>query len=874
MIRLRVLVVRMAGLFGRRGRDRALDEELQAHLDALTDEYIARGMTADAARRAAGRAFGGLERVKEAYRDQRGLPLFDAIAQDVRFAVRLLARRPGFTLAAAGILALGIGVNTTFFTLVNAICIRGLPVERPGNVLFITTLDARGLPSGMSYPDFQDARGHVTRFRALAAYADAPMTIGDDGRAADQVTGTYVSAGTFALLGRRPVLGRELEPGDDRRGGPPVALLSHALWWSRYARNPAIVGRTVNVNGVPTTVVGILAERFRFPVNSDVWLPLAGMPGVADRARDARGLSVIGRVAESSSVDDARAELDALGARLAASYPATNRDTRIRALPINDQFNGRITDAVWIAFMTAGVIVLIVASANAANLFLLRSTARARELAIRTSIGATPGRLVRQLLVECTLFSALGGGLGLLMSVLAVRLLASTVPSGAPLPFWIEFVLDRRVLAVVIAASVMSVFACGLLPGIQSAALRVPRVLCGSGQLGVSNRRTRWWTSGFLALEFGLAFVLVANVALASRSALDWDATRVFDMAPLLTASIALPGPSYPSAAERRAFYDALLGQVHAISGVGSATLSSHLPLGGATRRQLVVGDSQPTPVQVVAADGTYFDTIGLSVVRGRSFTPSDDASRTDDVLVNQRFANVFFPGREILGTRVQLSASGKPEPEAWRTIVGIVPTVRQWSSDDGVPMVYQSFRGESPATAVLIVRVTGGEPSAVAPAVREAVRQLDANLALHRTMSLGTAIHESRWNGRISNAIIITISTIALVLALAGLIVVTAHSITERTREIGLRIAVGAGPFRIVRLVLRRALVQLGAGLALGVAMLVGLGSIFPMPSTEDDARILLAVIVFIALVGLAACVLPALRAARVDPVHALRSE
>jgi hypothetical protein len=278
--------------------------------------------------------------------------------------------------------------------------------------------------------------------------------------------------------------------------------------------------------------------------------------------------------------------------------------------------------------------------------------------------------------------------------------------------------------------------------------------------------------------------------------------------------------------------------------------------------------------VLLVTAGSVFFESIGVRVFRGRSFTPRDGLPGEHNVLVNQRFANDYFPGLDVLGKRVRLSSAGGPDAAVIRTIVGVTPDVRQWSSDDGVPMVYEPFRGEAPTSAVLIVRVATGEPAALAPAVRETVRRLDANLALHRTMPLAQALHESRWNGRISNVIIMTISTIALALALVGLVVVTAHSVTERTREIGLRIAVGARSFSIVRLVLRRAIVQLAVGLALGVALLFVLGSIFPMPSTMDDARILATVIVIIAVAGAAACVAPALRAARVDPIRALRSE
>lgn len=878
--RVRVFVSRLAGVFGRGRRDRVLAEEIQGHLDLLTDDYVSRGMSREAAQLAAQRALGRIEPVKEIYRDQRGLPVVDALSQDTRFAIRLLGRHRAFTLAAAGTLAIGIGVNTTFFTIVNAICIRGLPIERPAEVLVVRALNARGLPMGMSYLDFADARLATTRFSALAAYADTPMTISDEGKAADRVTGTYISAGAFQLLGRSPGLGRDFSPEDDRSGAAPVALLSHALWTSRYGADPAIVGRNVTINGTTAAVIGVVPERFRFPVNSDLWLPLANMPALANRPRDQRTFSVAGRLSPAATVEDARGELEALGSRLAASYPETNRDVRLTALAINDVVNGQITDTVWLAFITAGVIVLLVSCANVANLFLMRSTVRTRELAIRTSIGATRARIVRQLLVECTLLSALGGGLGLLLSVLAARLLASSVPAGSPLPFWIDFALDYRVLAVVVGTAVAAVFVCGLIPALQASDVRLPRALRIGTQLATPTRRTRWLTSGFLAVELGLALVLATNVAMAIKGALDWQRQSVVDSAPLLTAALALPGDVYRTSPERAAFYTNLEQRLRGVPGITSASIASHLPLLGGFDRQMTLEALDTTPgakpatVDVVVIGERYFETVGLSVLAGRVLNERDGLPGEDSVVVNQRFADVHFPGTNTIGQRLQLAEPGAPDPVPWKTIVGIVPTIREWSSDEGDPIVYEPARANPPQVAALILRVPQGEASSAAPAVREAVRQLDANLPVYRVSSLEQALRDSNWNGRVSARIVITISTIALVLALVGQFVVTAQSVTERTQEIGLRIAVGAGSSRIVRLVLRRALVQLSVGLGFGVFLIFALGRLFPVPSSFEDARVLATVIGFIVAVAMTACIVPALRAARVDPVKALRAE
>ena len=877
---LRVFLARLAGLFGRDRRDRALDDEIQAHLDLMADDLVGQGMSPADARIAARRALGRVEPVKEIYRDQRGLPIVDALRQDVRFAVRLLGRRRGFTLAVVGTLGIGIGVNTTFFTIVNAICLRGVPIVRPADVLVVRTVDPSGRHAGMSYQDFEDVRRATASFAALAAYADAPMTIADDGVAAERVTGTYVSAGVFQLLGRAPVVGRELTADEDRAVASAVALISDDLWANRYGRNADVVGRTVVLNGAPATVIGIVPARFRFPVNSDVWLPLAAMPGLAVQPRDRRTLTVVGRLGSARTADVVRAELESIGARLAASFPATNRDVRLTPTPINDVVNGRITDGVWIAFITAGVIVLLVSWANVANLYLLRSTARTRELAIRTSIGASRSRLVRQLLVECALLSALGGGLGLTFSILATRLLASSVPAVAPLPFWIDFSLDYRVLAVVLATSAAAVFVCGLVPALHSTDVKLPRALRLGAQLGTPPVRTRWLTSGFLAAELGLAFVLVVNVAMAMQGAWNRDRRPVVDPTPLLTAAITLAGDRYETAGARSTFHAVLEARLRALPDVAAATVADNLPLLGAGRRELSIegreaaSGTKPVTVDVVAVGDGYFETVGLAVSTGRTFNDRDGLPGQESVLVNQRFADVHFPGATAVGQRLRLSDAGTTTPSPWQTIVGVVPTIREWSTDDGDPAVYQPLRRRAPRTGALLIRVRQGDPSAAAPAVREVVRQLDPNLPLYRVRTYEQALDDSAWNGRVSARIILTISTVAFLLALAGQFVVTAQSVNQRTQEIGLRIAVGAGSMRIVRLVLGRALLQVAGGLAFGVGLLYVLGRIFPAPDSWEDARAVTMAAALIAAVALASCVVPALRAARVDPVKALKAE
>lgn len=880
----RVWFGRLAGLFRRAQRDLALREEIQSHLDHLADDFVRHGMAPAEARAAARRSFGAVDAVEEAYRDQRGVPLLDTFSQDARFAGRLVRRQPGFAATAILTLALGIGLDTTFFTLINAICLRGLPIERPGEVLYVSSLDPRGHTAGLSYLDVADATAGTTSFRGLGAYANAAMVIGDENTPPDRVAGTYISAGAFGLLGRPPVIGREFSADDHIPGAARVVLLGHAVWASRYGADPGVVGREVDVNGEPATVVGVMPDRFRFPIDTGLWLPLTSMPGITDTARDARRLAVFGRLADGITQDDARADLEALGGRLSRVHPDTNRDVRFTAIPINDQFNGRITDPGWLSFMAAGLIVLLAACANVANLLVMRSAARARELAIRTSIGASRGRLVRQLLVESAILSALGGIAGVAISLGALRLLRASVPASAPLPFWIDFTVDTRVLVVVLGLSVATVFICGFLPAWQASHRRVTLALRSSG-LGAATARGRRLSSGLLALQIGLSVVLLTQLAIAAGGSVHWGAEPIVDPSRLLVGSIALPAPAYPTAETRVAFHDALRDRLAAVGTINAVAVTSHLPLaGGQPRRLAIEGRSaspgvEPAAVPTIMVGDAYFEVLDLAMLRGRTFEPADGRPGHEATIVNTRFAEIHFPGEDALGRRVRLTPTGAGETSEagqWLTIVGVAPIVREWSTDSGGPMAYLPFRAEPPDSASLVLSGSDA-PSALASTVRDVVHGLDPTLPVSGAMSLEQARHEHGWNGRISASVVFTAAAITFVLALVGLYAVTAYRVIQRTAELGLRLAVGATGHQIAGLVLGGAIRHLAVGGVLGLGLVVAMSRLFPAPTSSEGAVAFGTVLMILALVvavALVACLGPALRAARIDPIGALRSE
>ena len=374
--------------------------------------------------------------------------------------MRTMRRSPGFTLVAVLALGLGIGVNTTFFTLVNAICLRGLPIESPDRVMYVSTR-TQDRPGNLSYAEFDDLRTRTTAFAQVAAYTITTAAVGDGRQPPTRVSGAYLSAGAFELLGDAPILGRTFRSDEDRPGGPPVVILGSELWSTRYASDPAIVGQSVTVNGVPSTIVGVMPRGFMFPANADIWRPMANLPTAVRESRAERRLAVFARLSPAATVDQGRAEIASIGETWAREFPGTNRDVRTQVVPINEQLNPSVMQRAWIAFITAGALVLLVACANVANLLLMRAATRGREMAIRTSIGATRWRVVRQLLVESATLAVLAAGVGLFVAWVGLRVLSGIVPPET-MPYWMAFTMDGRVFVSVTAVCVFSVFVCGL----------------------------------------------------------------------------------------------------------------------------------------------------------------------------------------------------------------------------------------------------------------------------------------------------------------------------------------------------------------------------------------------------------------------------
>ena len=878
---MRRFIARFLSLFQRNRAEHELAREMTAHLAVLEDEYTRRGMPPDQARLAARRAMGSVALAKDLHRDARAFVWVEDLRRDFRHAIRALRRAPAFTVVAVTALALGIGVNTTFFTIVDAICLRGLPIDEPERVMAVSTRDAQNRPGNLSYAEFDDLRTRTATFGRVAAYTNTIGALADSGgQPPARIPGAYLSAGAFELLGDRPILGRTFRADEDGPGTPAVIIIGEELWSTRYARDPGIVGRAVAVNGIPTTIIGVMPRGFQFPGNAELWRPMANLPTGVRQSRSERRLAVFARLAAHTTEDQGRADLEAIAASWRREQPATNRDIRLNVIPINQQLNPSVAQRAWIAFITAGALVLLVACANVANLLLMRAAARGREMAIRGSIGASRARVVRQWLVESATLAAVGGVLGLGVAWSGLRALSAIIPPET-MPYWMAFTIDGRVLAVTVAVCLGCVFVCGLPSALQVSRVDLRDLLTETGSTMTSHPARRWITA-LLAAEFAITMVLVAAAVNGIRNEQETHRTE-FQITPasLMTMLVALPGEPYGTPAARASFFERLDEAVVASSGIDSVALASVLPYGGAPQWPLTIagrtrGDVAPT-VSMVMASERYFSVLGVPIVRGRAFTSTDGRPGGDAAIVNERFVRMFLQGEEPVGARIRLGPAETP----WLQIVGVATTVRQQMiGPEPDPVVFVPFRSVSPQTAAIIVRATQ-DPLATVSSLRRAVAQLDPNLPLYRVMSFEQAVKNAVWNGRLSDTIIKSIAIVALLLAVIGIYAVTGYTVRRWTRELGLRMALGAETGQIGWLVLRRVLTQLALGLGFGIAGTLAFDRLFTDPAIAAAARVRMTdpvymtlIVVAIAAVAVLACVVPIRRAATIDPVEALRSE
>jgi putative ABC transport system permease protein len=878
-------MIRVRSLFRRADVERDLDDELTAHIERQTETYEKAGLSHAEAFRRAQVDFGGLEQVKEACRDARGVRWVEEATQDLRFSRRLLTRDRWFTFAVVLVLALGLGVNATVFSLVNAVLIRDLPFERAKEVVSLGTHDTRQAViygpeayQGVSYQQYQEWRRAVSTFAGIAAYASATMNVSDDTRAPEGFSGAYVSGNTFALLGRQALLGRDFRPDDDRPGAQPVVILGYRVWANRYAADPRIVGETIRINATPTVVVGVMPPRFGFPLTAQVWQPLAQMPGLLDQPRSARLLEAVGRLAPGIALDRARADLDAIDGRLSKQFPDTDANIRSTVQPYAERHIGVPVKFIIAALMGAVAFVLLIGCANVANLTLARAARRAHEISVRASLGATRWRIVRQLLLESLMLAAIGGAAGYGLSLVGVRFLRSALLSNNP-PFWLQLTADVRTFGFLAALCLGTAVLFGLAPALYISRTNAYDALKQAPRTATPARGVRTWASALMIAEIALTVVLLAGAGFMMRSFFQmYRAHGNVDTSGLLTMRVDLPS-KYETPDQRTAFVQQLderLGHLHAVAaGAVATTIPFEFPL---YRALTVEGRAPPTGgkaprVSLVAVSDGFFNTLNVHLVRGRDFSHLDGMPGHESAIVNQRFAAMYFPEVDPIGHRIRLTNPSTRDtvPATWVTVIGICPTMRRDLTTPGDPAAYLPYRAQPVSRFAVLVRTTQ-QADTVVPEVREAARGLDPDLPLFDIQTVDQWLAFLRWPERVFGTMFTIFACIGLITAAVGLYAVTAYSVRQRTQEIGIRTALGARPPQVWWLILRRVIAQLAIGLMIGLPGAFMVGRLPGMGSS--DAWIVASIGVAVVLVAAVASFLPAHRATHVDPLGALRYE
>ncbi|HWW83731.1 MAG TPA: ABC transporter permease [Vicinamibacterales bacterium] len=812
---------------------------------------------------------------------------------DIQFSLRTLFKSRGFAALAISMLAVGIGINTAVFTITNAVLFRGFPHVDPNNRILYIDSPRNGLGGEVSYPDFEDWRTQARSFSGMAVVSNGGLRLILDDRSGVTETcdGTELSANSFEVLRQKPILGRDFETADEAPGAPAVAILTYSFWQRRYAKDPSLVGRTIRLNGTPTTVIGIMPPGFDFPHHRvDLWVPLASGPNL--QRRDSRVLwFAFGRLMDGVSIRSAQAEMDTIGHSLESAYQLTNQGVRPLLLTFHEEFIGHHAAALYTAIWGAVGFVLLISCANLANLLLARAIGRSREIAVRIALGAGRARIIRQLLVESVMLSSLGGVFGWLVAIASVR--AYEVLSNPPSSYnnW-DYALDVRVFAYLVAISILTGLVFGLVPALRLTKIDINTAL-KDGRPGMRGGVGRRGLSALVVSgEMALAIVLLAGAGLMLRSFLNiYTADLGVRAGNLLSVGVRLPVDRYPDAQAEIAFFERLSGRLKSVPGVNSTALAGSLPGLYAPRLSYELAGAPPIEeqgrptVSTVVIGPDYFRTVGAAVLAGREFNDFDRPSATPVVIVNQRFVRAHWQaGEDPLGKRLRLF-DGKA-PDAWRIVAGVVSNIVQKDNTGQSlnPVVYVPFR-QRPAAGMDVLAQTRVPPGTLERSFRHEIQALDPELVIYsglgsvegpKPLTESLALN-NYWSRGVNATLFLVFAALAVLLAAFGLYAVIAHTVSQRTSEIGIRMAVGARASDIFRLVLVQGISPVTGGLALGLGAAVGLTRFLKSelvqvsPADPVTLGIASAVLVLSSLLG---CWIPVRRAMRVDPVVALRHE
>jgi putative ABC transport system permease protein len=806
------------------------------------------------------------------------------LAHDLRFGFRLLRKDRWLALVAILALGMGIGLTTMMYGIIYGMLLRGLPFEGADRIYHVHRADpSQGITQmGVPLHDFLDWREQQRAFEELAAFYNSTVNIGDSGHP-ERFSGSFMTANAFRVLGAQPLLGRAFRDGDDAPGAAPVIILGHAAWQNRYGADPDVVGRQVRVNGRIAEIIGVMPEGFRFPMAQDVWVPLD-----LDATRFARGegtlLEVYGRLHSGVAPSAAKTEFNALTRRIEAAHPSGSPNVQAQVLPYTERFIGSGPRQFLSTMLGAVFLVLLIACANVANLLLTRAALRSREVGIRTALGAPRWRIVSQFLAEALALTTVGAALGLVIASFGVQLFSTAIASTNP-PFWFDIRVDAPVLLFVAGLTMLAALVAGGLPAWQAARADVNEVLKDEAR-GSSSFRLGRLSRGLVVVEVALSCGLLVGAGLMIRSITN---LRTLDVGipteSVFTARVWLPDNAYADVGSQIRFYEDLHERLGALPGVQAVSLTSNLPTLGAANPQVGVEGESYADLQrdrqrarrVVVTPG-FFETFERGPREGRDFTATDNEAGLPVAVVNESFARRHFAGESALGRRVHfaLPTSADTAPR-WLTIVGIVPDMYAGNIDNENPHAIYVPLAQNGARFLDVAARTAATPMTLTSLVRDQVGAIDADIPLYQVRTLGDAIREITWFYRVFGALFMVFGSVALFLAAIGLYAVMSSSVSRRTREVGVRMALGARRSDVLRLIFRQAMVQVGIGLAFGLALAAGISRLLAVVLFDVEPRdpfIFGAIIVVLALTGAAATFLPARRATRVDPQVALRWE
>jgi predicted permease len=890
---LRELARRLGMLMHRRQFDTDLEEEMRLHLELRQQQQIECGMAPDDARAAARRGFGNVTSLKEKSHMTWGWEWFEQLVEDIRYGLRMLGKSPGFTAVAVLTLALGIGANTALFSVVNGVLLNPLPYPHPDQIVTMAGWFPGYGESSISYPDFRDwvRLNHV--FSSLAAYRQDSFNLTGQGEA-EQITTMDVSASFFALLGVNPILGRDFSSAEDQLGGPPAVILSGGFWKMKFGSSQEIIGKTLNLDGTDYTVVGVVPENFYFCCSStgfrlsDVYVPIGASKDPPVRDRRMISAWAVGRMKQGVTLAQARADMDGVARSLGVAYPDTDKDTGIVVTPL-EQVMVRYIRPYLLVLLAAVGFVLLIACVNVANLLLARSTGRGREFAIRAALGASQGRVIRQLLTESVLLAMTGGAVGLLLASWGTRAALAALPS--VLPRTSDVRLDPRVLLFTLVISLAAGVLFGLAPALKTAHPDLHETLKEGGR-GASGARYRAQNI-FVVVEMALAVVLLIGAGLTIRTLVGlWSVSPGFDPHNVLSFRVGFPPSiSNADASTIRASLRQFTEKIASVPGVSAVSLTTGAKPLDHESGLIFWREGQPKPPNEVSmpyalwyrVGPDYLKVMKIPLLRGRFLTAQDDANSPGVCVIDENFAQKFFGNEDPIGKRLNFSLVYTQPLQ----IVGVVGHVKQYGLDETANSPMQAQFYMSPlqlpddqlktwaVSATGYVIRTQDSPSAFAGAVRDALLEFDSKAALYQPETMDTIIARSLAARRFAMILLAVFAALALVLASIGIYGVISYIAGQRTHEIGLRMALGAQRSHVLKIVLGQGARLALLGVVIGLAAAAGLTRLMTTilyGVSATDPLTFSAVAIVLTLVALVACYIPARRAMRVDPVVALR--